>query len=125
MRKPILSRRVALGLTGGLLAFVPVLSQAGTGWTNADLVQQIIEEPSGSLDTTGTYVYVNMTNITTNPSGCSSVSGFFFNVVDDRTKRMFALLTAAQLAGKTVQLYVTGACGTWSYAQLDGVVLGQ
>ena len=113
-------RQAAFGLTGSAVALAPLVSQAGTGWTNADLIQQIIEEPA-SFD--GTNIYINMTNITTNFSGCSAASGFYLAIVDDRTKRMFASLTAAQLAGKSVQLYVTGACGAWGYAQIDGVIV--
>jgi hypothetical protein len=109
-----------LRLIGSLLAFAPLMSQAGTGWTNADMIQQFVQEPV-SID--GTNVYVNMTNTSTNPSGCGAANGFFFAIVDDRAKRMFATLTAAQLAGKTVQLYVTGACGSWGYAQIDGVLV--
>jgi hypothetical protein len=111
---------MTLRLVGALLVLTPLMSQAGTGWTNADVIQQFVEEPA-SFD--GANIYLNMTNVTTNPSGCGAANGFFFAVVDDRTKRMFASLSAAQLAGKTVQLYVTGTCGTWGYAQIDGVLV--
>lgn len=111
---------MALRLIGALAALSPLISQAGTGWTNADVIQQFAEEPA-SVDATN--IYINMTNVTTNPGGCSAANGFYFAVVDDRTKRMFVSLSAAQLAGKTVQLYVTGTCGTWGYAQIDGVLI--
>ena len=34
-------------------------------------------------------------NVTTNPSGCSASNGFYLQVVDDRTKRLFTTLLAA------------------------------
>jgi hypothetical protein len=95
-------------------------SLAAAGWTNAGTIQQIIEEPA-SVDGTG--VYISMSSGTTNPSGCNTASAFYFAVVDDRTKRMFTSLVSAQLAGKSVQLYVTGTCGLWTYAQIDGVIV--
>jgi hypothetical protein len=112
--------RIVAGLTASLLGLAPVMSYAGTGWTNLDVIAQFATEPA-FVDASG--VYLNMTNTTTNPSGCSAANGFYFAIVDDRTKRMFASLTAAQLAGKPVELWVTGTCGMWGYAQIDGVVV--
>lgn len=113
-------KRMTKSLIGAFLVCTPLLAAAGTGWTNFDVIQQIAQEPS-SVD--GTDIYISMTNTTTNPSGCTSANGFYFGVVDDRTKRMFVSLTAAQLTGKAVELYVTGVCGIWGYAQIDGIAI--
>lgn len=78
------------------------------------------EEPA-SLDLTN--IYINMTNTATNPSGCSAAIGFYLTVVDDRSERMFASLMAAPMARKAIELYVTGTCGTWGYAQIGGVLV--
>jgi hypothetical protein len=61
------------------------------------------------------------TTATANPSGCSIAAGFYFPVTQDYQKRMFAILIAATMAGKRVQLYVNGTCHAWGYAEVLGV----
>jgi hypothetical protein len=110
-----------LWFAGIALMFTPLVSMAGAGWTNAGTIVAVVQEPI-AVDANGG-IYIGMSGTTTNPSGCSASNSFFFTVVDDRTKRMYATLLSAQLTGKTIQVYVTGTCGMWGFAQIDGLLI--
>jgi len=98
---------------------IPALG--GAGWTDSVMMATISQQPS-QID--GILVALNL-NVTTNPSGCSASNGFYLQVVDDRTKRLFATLLAAQIAGQPIKVFVTGTCGLWGYAQIDAILTGQ
>jgi hypothetical protein len=46
---------------------------------------------------------------------------YYFAVGDDRAKRLFTMLVAAQAQDRTVKLYVTGTCDPSGISAIDGV----
>ncbi len=106
-----------LSICASLVVSMPAV--AAVGWTGFGQVTRINQQPPTGAG--ANLVFVD-TTVTVNPSGCSYGSGFYFAVVDDRTKRLLAMLMAAQLASRQVQIYTTGTChDPWGYAQLDGL----
>lgn len=107
----------------GVLVSLSFLSNAlaGAGWTPATTILELNQQPASGV---GSELIFVETALTSNVSGCPHGAGFYFAVTDDRKKRMFSMLVAAQLAGKQVKLYTTGNCHTpWDYAELDGVTV--
>ena len=96
-------------------------AHAAAGWTNASTITAVNQQPTVGA---GAELVFIETDATANPSSCTDRTTFYFSVADDRRKRLFAMLIAAQLAGKTVQIYTTGTChSTWGASELDGVVV--
>ncbi len=96
---------------------------AAAGWTDFGAISTLEQNPANSPPVSD-QVFV-VVQVTTNPSSCTSQIGFYFSVTDDRTKRLFAMLMSAQLAGKNVRIFATGNCHSVGYAELDGVVIQQ
>jgi len=94
---------------------------ASSGWTDAGVISSLEQDPASS-GSTSLDVFV-VVAVSVNPSSCSTPTGFYFSVSDDRTKRLFAMLMGAQLAGRPVRIYTTGNCHTVGYSELDGVQL--
>jgi len=113
-------RRIAALVTGSWL----IASQAfaSSGWTDYGPIVTL-EQNAASNGSVSNQVMV-VVSVTTNPASCSSSIGFYFTPSDDRQKRLFAMLMAAQLSGRNVRIYTTGAChAAVGYAELDGAVL--
>src|SRR6185437_15867999 len=118
--KPSALRQIRLASTFlALLASIP--AWANSGWTDAGTISSLEQDPANN-GSVSLQVFV-VVSISVNPSSCSSATGFYFSVSDDRTKRLFAMLMAAQLAGRPVRIYTTGNCHTVGYSELDGVQL--
>lgn len=63
-------------------------------------------------------------SVTSNPSNCGSPTGFYFPVINDQQRRMFALLVAAKMGGKRVQLYTGDTCvPAWGQNLVTGIVV--
>jgi hypothetical protein len=77
---------------------------AAAGWTTPVSIVEIVQQPGSDQ------VSISTSGILSNPSGCASANGFYFSVINERHKRLFALLMAAQLSGQQVRMYVTGVC---------------
>jgi hypothetical protein len=108
-------------LSAVLCAVASTPGIAAAGWTDATPILEINQQPATGAG--ATLVFVETSN-TTNPSACSHSQGFYLAVTDDRSKRLFGMLVAAQLAGRNVKIYTDGTCHTpWNYARLDGLVL--
>jgi hypothetical protein len=109
-----------------LLFVVSLLSatasiQAGTGWSSFGAVSQLNQNPGVGVG--GDLVFFNVTG-STNPSGCSVADGFYLNIVNERHKRLFAMLMMAQASGRNVQVYVTGTChAPWGFAEIQGLTV--
>ena len=117
MRPPLASVSVI-----GILSGLPGLVNADAGWTNPAAVSEINQQPVGGVGST--LVFIEAAGVTTNPSDCSHTTGFYFDVSDERKKRLFALLLSAHMAGKPVRFYTTGVCHSpWGYAELDGLII--
>jgi hypothetical protein len=109
-------------IVAGVSALVAILgpstASAGVGWTNAGVITDITQQAAGDN------AFVNFSaNVTGNTAGCSTTTGFYFWVTDDRTKRMFSMLLAAQAAGRQVKVFFTGACHPWGIALVDAVMV--
>jgi len=103
------------------LLVVATNAHASAGWTNASTITAVNQQPT--IGPGAELVFIE-TDATTNPSACADRTSFYFSVADDRRKRLFATLLAAQLSGRTVQIYTTGTChSTWGASELDGVVV--
>ncbi len=93
-------------LAVALLVSAPA-ANAAPGWTNwgeiTEFVQGFPAAPSSEM------VYF-VASVTANPATCTYAGGFYFPVSDERQKRMFAMLLAAKMAGKRVQVYTDGSC---------------
>ena len=114
-----MSRLVALGVGLWLTASQ---AMASSGWTDYGQIVTI-EQNAASNGSVSNQVMV-VVSVTTNPAACGSSVGFYFTPNDDRQKRLFAMLMAAQLAGRNVRVYTTGTCHpAVGYAELDGAVL--
>jgi hypothetical protein len=115
--------RAIYSLAVALCSLTSNTAIAAAGWTDSTPITELNQQPTSGVGSTLVFVE---TTATVNPSGCSHTTGFYFAVTDDRTKRMFAMLMSAQLAGRNVKIYTTGICHSpWNYAQLDGVVINQ
>jgi len=85
-------------------------------WTNGGTITDLAQQG-------GNYSFVNF-GVTGNESGCTDApSVFYFTVSDDKTKRMFSMLLAAQAAGRRVRLLTTGTCNGWAGAEIAGVIV--
>jgi hypothetical protein len=102
------------------LAALPVICNATADWTDFGQVSNLNQQPSSGA--APGVVLINVST-TTNPSGCSVANGYYLSVTDDRTTRLFTMLMMAQATGRSVQLWVTGACNVWRWAQVDGLVV--
>jgi hypothetical protein len=104
-----------------LLCIAAGPASAAAGWTDVTPILELNQQPVNGVGSTLVFVE---TSAAVNPSGCSYATGFYFDVSDERRKRMFAMLMAAQLSGRSVKIYTTGTCHSpWGYAELDGVVI--
>jgi hypothetical protein len=101
---------------------VSASASAATGWTNWGEVAEIVQGYPGP---TSNEMVFFVASVASNPSSCGG-TGFYFPVTTDQQKRMFALLTAAKMAGRRVQLYTGDTCVTtpgWGQALVTGIVV--
>lgn len=106
-----------------LMSTIPVsLAHSAAGWTSvAAAIVEVNQQPDSGVGSE--MVFITLSD-GTNPSGCSTANSFYFLVDTDRRKRIFTMLLGAQLASRTVRLYVTGSCHpTWGSAQINGAVI--
>lgn len=113
-------RQVHALLALALLSSAPV-AHAAVGWTNwgevLELVQGYPAPPSNE-------VVMFVATVTSNPAQCNNPpTGFYFPVTTEYQKRMFAMLLAAKMAGKRVQIYTDGTCHQWGQALALGIVV--
>jgi hypothetical protein len=113
--------RVTTCLLIALGTFSAQTAWAGAGWSNAGVISEVNQQP-GAGSGYGGEVFV-VASVTGNTSGCSSTTGFYFLLSDERHRRMFAMLLTAQAAGRPVKIYFTGTCHVWGSAFLDGVIV--
>lgn len=116
MRKQIIHAIVGIGLTSLCNS-----ASGAAGWTDFGPIATLEQNPTSAGSVSNQIMVV--VDVTTNPSSCANPSGFYFTATDDRQKRLFAMLMAAQLAGRNVRIYTTGVCHTVGYSELDGVVV--
>lgn len=116
MRRPIIRAIISIGL-----ASLCNSAFGAAGWTDFGPIATLEQNPASGGSISNQIMVV--VSVTTNPSSCASPSGFYFTATDDRQKRLFAMLMAAQLAGRNVRIYTTGVCHTVGYSELDGVVV--
>lgn len=101
-----------------IVSFGSDTARAAAGWTNPGAITEISQQPAN----TGGLVFVS-TSVTVNPGACSSSAGLYFPINDERQKRLFAMLLAAQASSRLVKIYTTGICHVWGVADLDGVTI--
>jgi hypothetical protein len=111
---------VGVGMLLALTFVASTAAVAASGWTDFGAVSQLNQQPVAGIGSE--LVFVNV-SVTSNPSGCSVPNGFYLAITTDRQTRLFAMLMTAQAGGRNVQIYVTGNCHTWGFAELDGVVI--
>lgn len=104
-----------------VLVFITSEALAGPGWTNFGAIMELNQQPE-SYGAGAGQIFVDV-SVTSNPSGCSVPTGFYFSVNDERHKLLFATLLAAQLSSRNVRIWTTGTCHVWGYAELDGIVV--
>jgi hypothetical protein len=102
------------------MSALPFICNAGAGWTDLGQVSNLNQQPA--IGAAPGAVVLNVST-TVNPSGCSVANAYYLSVTDDRTTRLFTMLMMAQATGRSVQLWVTGTCNVWGYAQLDGLIV--
>jgi len=91
------------------------------GWTDVIQIKEINQQPSSGVG--ADLVFVE-TTLTSNPSGCSYGSGFYFAVSDEKRKRIFAMLMSAHMTARSVRIFFTGQCHSpWGFAEMDGVIV--
>jgi hypothetical protein len=110
---------------GGIVIALSLLATpfdcyAAAGWADFGEVSNLNQQPTTGVG--ANLVFVNVAT-TVNPSGCSLSTGYYFSITDDRTTRLFTMLMMAQATGRIVQIYTTGTCHPWGYAQLDAVIV--
>jgi hypothetical protein len=107
-------------ILGALFIFSTGEAMAASGWTDFGAIANLNQQGAGAANYV--YVDVSVTNNPTDPAACAVRNGFYFVIDDDRKKRLFATLLAAQLSSRNVRVYVTGDCYS-GYALLDGLIL--
>lgn len=111
-----------LVVSASLLAIVKI-SNAASGWTDFGLISNLNQQPSVGPGANLVFVDVNVKVNPSDAATCTVRNGFYFSVTDERRKRLFATLLAAQMASRPVRVFTTGVCGPWGYAELDGLIL--
>ena len=91
---------------------------AAPGWSDFGVITELNEQPTTGDGAGQVFVQVAING---NPSGCTDLTGFYFTVSNDRTKRFYATLLSAHLSGRAVSIWTTGTCHLWGFAELDGV----
>jgi hypothetical protein len=111
--------QVKHGVLVGVLAILAVFvaeTAAAQNWTDPGVITQMSQQNAMYQD-----VFVTIS--WTGSNGCSSPTGFWLSVSDERRKRIFTMLLAAQAAGQQVRVWFTGTCHAWGHAQMDGVIV--
>jgi hypothetical protein len=104
---------VVIGLT-----LVPIAALA-SGWNRAVTITSLGENNSG-----GEVVQFTVNEMVDNSGHCLNVTGYAIR--DAATLRgSLALLTAAMMAGRQVDLFVTGTCDATGMPTVIGIVLRQ
>lgn len=96
---------------------------AGSGWTNFGKVDEINHQQLGGAGSDLIFITAELGNNQTDPLECTVRNGFYFQVTDDRTERIFTILLSALISGREVRLFLSGECHTWGRAKLDGVII--
>lgn len=105
------------------LLLVANAASAAAGWTDSGTITSLNQQPATGAGANLVFVDVNVAINPSDPAACTARNGFYFGVSDDRRKRLFASLLAAQMSSRTVKVYTTGVCGAWGYAELDGLIV--
>lgn len=105
------------------LLLVSNAASAAAGWTDSGTITSFNQQPDTGAGADLVFVDVNVTINPSDPVACTARNGFYFGVSDDRRKRLFASLLAAQMSSRMVKVYTTGVCGPWGYAELDGLIV--
>ncbi len=112
---------VSLGIVLPAVLLVSGEAIGASGWTVSTQIVELNQQPATGV--AAALVFVE-TALTSDPSGCSHPGGFYFAVNDERQKRMFSMLLAAQVSGRNVKIFTNGSChGQWGYAEIDGLVI--
>lgn len=98
-------------------------SSCAADWTNAGQIAELNQQPATGAGASMVFLTINVSYNPTDASACTVRNGFFFAVGDDRRKRLFATLLAAQMSSRPVRVWATGTCHAWGYAELDGVIV--
>jgi hypothetical protein len=119
----IKSSRMSALLCACLLSAASSTALAASGWTNAGQITELNQQPAVGSGASMVFLEVGVTSNPTNPSLCTYRTGFYFSVTDDRRKRLFASLLAAQMSGKPVKIWANENCHAWGHAELDGLII--
>jgi hypothetical protein len=101
------------------VALAPQTGRAVAGWTNGGVITELNQQAGGGYNG---YVFVTA-SVTGNPSVCTSPTLFYFTISDERHKRMFSMLLAAQATGRQIKFWATDTCHPWGASLLDGVII--
>lgn len=122
-----MKRAALFGIPAGLLMGLCATADAAAGWTGYGTISTLEQDGANSGSTTNEVFVV--VNVTPNPSGCSASTGFYLDwggatqADTDRKKRLFEMLLIAQSTTRQIRFYVTGACHSVGYAELDGIAM--
>src|SRR6476620_2279001 len=84
------------------------IAHAASGWSDAGSIGEISQQPTG-VTPGNEMVFVQISvSSSSNTSGCSVATGFYFPVSTELQKRMFAMLLTAKTSGQNVRVYYTG-----------------
>ena len=120
-------KRTIFGLLASVALTLSSTANAAAGWTGFGTISSLEQDGANSGSTTNEVFVV--VSVTSNPSGCSVSTGFYLDLVgatqadSDRKKRLFEMLLIAQSTARQIRFYVTGACHSVGYAELDGIAM--
>jgi len=108
-----------------LFSLIFIVSQTcfASGWTGSGKITELNHQQLGGAGSNQIFLKVSVDQNPSSPENCIVRDGFFFEVTDDRTERLFTILLSSLMANREIKLFVTGECHAWGYARLDGVIL--
>ena len=115
--------RLFKSLSALLFSTASGMALAASGWTDAGQVTLVNQQPAVGAAPNQVLVEVSVTVNPSDATACSTRNGFYFLVTDDRRKRLFASLLAAQASSRPVKIYTSGNCNVWGYAEADGLAM--
>ena len=110
------SLALLLGMASGVVL-------AAAGWTDAGQITLVNQQPAVGAAPNQVLIEVSVTVNPSDATACSTRNGFYFLVSDDRRKRIFASLLAAQASSRPVKIYTSGNCNVWGYAEIEGLAM--
>ncbi|TQV65576.1 hypothetical protein FKG94_28540 [Exilibacterium tricleocarpae] len=96
--------------------FLP-FSVMAAGWTGYGQIAELNQQPPGVVD------IVITGNFPNNPTSCTVIDKFLFDISSARDERTFSMLLSAFMAGKEVKLFVTDGCPVWDTPKITGIYI--